>query len=347
MLEPPLVSALSTYFKTKRDFANGIAFSGTSLGTLILPPFMRWSIDEYTIRGALLLVAGVWLQLVWAVALVRPFPDITEPNNVHKPTAKIPKHIVQDPSESSAEVIWATEKEHPDIKARYQCNALAQQPLDAKGLLARASQNAETTLPIPQSRRLQGQRSKGGSLTSRLSSAIHNYWILVKSAPMLLLLIGSVLMYGAYMSLLVMYPAHFDEIGFSKSNAAWLMSVVGLVELTSRPVTGYLCVKLSLNKFILVAVSGFLAGGVGLIITFTKTLWIWYIYMVFFGVFGGLFEAISFLLAINLAGVEKSASGVALISLAVGIGVSVFPVIAGKQSSITTWETHKVKLINL
>ena len=325
------MSALAKYFKTKRDFANGIAFSGTSLGTLILPPFLMWSIDEYTIRGALLLMAGIMLQMVWVVALMRPFPDITEPNKIDRPTAKIPEHTVQDPSDSSAEVIWATEEEHSNTKAKDQNSMLPQQPLNAKGLLARASQNAEITLPMQESRRPEEERSKGGSLTSKLSSATHNYCILVKSAPMLLLLTGNLIMFTVYLTLLLMYPAHFDEIGFSKSNAAWLMSVVGLVEFTSRPVTGYLCIKFSLNKSILVVVSGFLAGGVGLLVTFTKSLWIWYLHMVFFGIFGGLFVAINFLLALNLSGVEKSASAVALLSLTAGIGAGTGPLLAGKQ----------------
>ena len=332
MIEPPIVSALAKYFKIKRAFANGIAFSGTSLGTLILPPFLMWSIDEYTIRGALLLMAGIILQMVWVVALVRPFPHMTEANKIARPTAKIPEHTVQNPSESSAEVIWATEREHPNSKARDQSSMLPQQPLNAKGLLARASQKAETTLSLPESQRAQDKRSKGGSLISRMSSAIHNYWSLLKSVPMLLLLIGSVLMYTAYLGLFVMFPAHFDEIGFSKSNAAWLMSVIGLVEFISRPVTGYLCIKFPLNKHILVAVSGFLAGGVGVMVTFTKTLWIWYVYMIVFGIFGGLFVAMLFLLLLNLTGMEKSASGVALKSLAGGIGAAVSPVVAGVQS---------------
>ena len=297
-----------------------------------MPPFLTWSIDEYTIRGALLLLAGIMLQMVWIVALVRPFPDITAANKIDRPTAKVPEHTVQDPSDSSTEVIWVTEKECSNTKARDQNSVLPQQPLNAKGPLARASQNAETTLPIPESRRAQGQRSKGGSLTSRLSSATHNYWILLKSAPMLLLVIGNFMMFPVYLTLLLMYPAHLDEMGFSKSDAAWLMSVVGLVELISRPITGYLCTRFGLNKSILVAVSGFLAGGVGMMVTFTKSLWIWYLYMVFFGIFGGLFVSIIFLLAFNFSGVENSVSAVALLSLTTGIGVVTSPLLAGKPT---------------
>ena len=99
-----------------------------------------WSIDEYTIPGALLLMATIILQMVWVVALMRSFPDITEPNKIARSTAKISEHTVQDPSESSTEVIWATEKEHPDIKARDQNSMLPQQSVNAKGLLVRASQ---------------------------------------------------------------------------------------------------------------------------------------------------------------------------------------------------------------
>lgn len=74
MADAPFVSLTGRYFQKKRDLANGIAFSGTSLGVLTIPLFLKWAIDEYTVRGALLLLGGLWLHTVVVAAIMRPLP---------------------------------------------------------------------------------------------------------------------------------------------------------------------------------------------------------------------------------------------------------------------------------
>ena len=63
---------MSQYFKHRRAIANGIAMSGVGIGQLILSPILRLLLDNYGLKGALLIMAGISLHVCIAAALMRP-----------------------------------------------------------------------------------------------------------------------------------------------------------------------------------------------------------------------------------------------------------------------------------
>ena len=63
---------MSQYFKHRRAIANGIAMSGVGIGQLILSPILRFLLDNYGLKGALLIMAGISLHVCVAAALMRP-----------------------------------------------------------------------------------------------------------------------------------------------------------------------------------------------------------------------------------------------------------------------------------
>ena len=66
------IAHMGQYFKKKRAAANGIALSGVGIGTLVLPPIFRLLLDSYGLQGALLVMAGISLNVCVAGALLRP-----------------------------------------------------------------------------------------------------------------------------------------------------------------------------------------------------------------------------------------------------------------------------------
>ena len=60
------------YFIQRRSLANGLAFAGGSMGTLLIPLLMRYVTDLYTFRGALMILAGCMLHMCVGGALMRP-----------------------------------------------------------------------------------------------------------------------------------------------------------------------------------------------------------------------------------------------------------------------------------
>ncbi|KAL0858480.1 hypothetical protein ABMA27_012348 [Loxostege sticticalis] len=66
---PPTVYIVTSYFVRLRGLANGICMSGSAFGSIILPPVLRYLLETYGYKGAVLLLGGIMLN-VWAAALL-------------------------------------------------------------------------------------------------------------------------------------------------------------------------------------------------------------------------------------------------------------------------------------
>ncbi|CAG2210650.1 unnamed protein product [Mytilus edulis] len=72
LILPPSIYLLGTYFSKRRAMANGIAISGCCLGGLVCPPLYRYLLDNYGLRGALLLTGGILMHDIPMACLLRP-----------------------------------------------------------------------------------------------------------------------------------------------------------------------------------------------------------------------------------------------------------------------------------
>ncbi|XP_059050397.1 monocarboxylate transporter 13-like [Achroia grisella] len=66
---PPTVYIVTSYFVRLRGLANGICISGSAFGSIILPPVLRYLLETYGYKGAVLILGGIMLN-VWAAALL-------------------------------------------------------------------------------------------------------------------------------------------------------------------------------------------------------------------------------------------------------------------------------------
>ncbi|XP_058256044.1 monocarboxylate transporter 12-B [Hemibagrus wyckioides] len=71
----PAVAVVGTYFNEKTALAYGIAMSGRGIGMFILPPLVQHLINQYSWRGALLILAGLVSNLCVCGSLMRPLVD--------------------------------------------------------------------------------------------------------------------------------------------------------------------------------------------------------------------------------------------------------------------------------
>lgn len=65
---PPTVYIVTSYFVRLRGLANGICISGSAFGSIILPPILRYLLEEFGYRGAILIMGGITLN-TWVAAL--------------------------------------------------------------------------------------------------------------------------------------------------------------------------------------------------------------------------------------------------------------------------------------
>ena len=78
LLDGPVLASIGYYFRRKRSMASGIAWTGSSVGNLVLAPLLSFLISYYGIRGTLILMGGLWLHLCVIGLLLRPLPKVRE-----------------------------------------------------------------------------------------------------------------------------------------------------------------------------------------------------------------------------------------------------------------------------
>ena len=62
----------NTYYRKKRQLANGLVMSGSAVGVVIFSPFVEWLLAEYGLQGTFLILGGVGLNIVVIGALIPP-----------------------------------------------------------------------------------------------------------------------------------------------------------------------------------------------------------------------------------------------------------------------------------
>ncbi|KAF0759817.1 monocarboxylate transporter 12-like, partial [Aphis craccivora] len=66
---PPGIFIVTSYFVKYRGFANGVAISGSCLGSMFLPPFLGYLIDNYGYKDVVLILGALTLN-VWVGAML-------------------------------------------------------------------------------------------------------------------------------------------------------------------------------------------------------------------------------------------------------------------------------------
>ena len=68
----PTWISVNTYYKEKRQLANGLVLSGSVVGVIAFPPFVELLLKEFGLQGVFLILGGVSLNTVIIGALIPP-----------------------------------------------------------------------------------------------------------------------------------------------------------------------------------------------------------------------------------------------------------------------------------
>ncbi|XP_073981886.1 solute carrier family 16 member hermes isoform X2 [Rhodnius prolixus] len=69
---PPGIYLVTSYFVKYRGLANGLAISGSAIGSIIFPPFLRLLLENFGYRGAVLIMGGFTLNVIVGALLYEP-----------------------------------------------------------------------------------------------------------------------------------------------------------------------------------------------------------------------------------------------------------------------------------
>ncbi|XP_071484309.1 monocarboxylate transporter 12-like [Diadema antillarum] len=97
------VAIIPQYFDKYYGIANGIAYSGSGLGIVIIPPLFQIFVDIYGWRGAFLLLGGLCLHSIVCAMLFKPFDENSEGNEKTSRTWRRRRNGKNGPAASSDE----------------------------------------------------------------------------------------------------------------------------------------------------------------------------------------------------------------------------------------------------
>ncbi|XP_055902991.1 monocarboxylate transporter 9 [Eupeodes corollae] len=110
---PPTVYIVTSYFVKLRGLANGLCISGSALGSIILPPLLRYLLVTYGYRGAVLIMGGVTLNVFVAAIFYEP----VENHMIRVPRAKKSLDDIEEEDVGIVLKFESVAEENPELKA--------------------------------------------------------------------------------------------------------------------------------------------------------------------------------------------------------------------------------------
>lgn len=198
----PAIAMVGTYFSERKALAYGIAMSGSGIGTFVLAPVVQLLIEYYSWRGALLILGGFVSNLCVCGALLRPL------------------------------VLREDEDEACPLARDSECGYSIKAPLENAALHAKTD-----------SERCSSSSSSSSSSSTSSSfpcfQSLHEYSFLLM--PDFLVLAGSFLFLANGCSLPFVYLVPYAlDVGVSHHQAAFLMSILGIIDIVGNITFGWL-----------------------------------------------------------------------------------------------------------
>ncbi|KAF7247475.1 Monocarboxylate transporter 12 [Varanus komodoensis] len=194
----PAIAMVGNYFNKRKALAYGIAMSGSGIGTFILAPVVQLLIEQFSWRGALLILGGFVLNLCVCGALMRPIVGKEDREN----GLEFPEQEFEPEAHKS------------DFKQWSACSPLV----------------------------------KVWSHKCLCQCSWHEYNFLLM--PDFMVLAGSVLFMAYGCSPLFVYLVPYAlRVGVSHQQAAFLMSILGVVDIVGNITFGWLTDRRCLKKY--------------------------------------------------------------------------------------------------
>ncbi|XP_061186187.1 monocarboxylate transporter 12-like [Saccostrea echinata] len=308
-----IVVTVGNYFDKKRGFANGLMMASGSLGSLVFAPFLRLLLDEYSVRGSLLIVAAISTHIIACGALLRPPSFATRIND--KCRAMIAQNAHK---EEKGKLIL-----NRDNVCRTNKPLFSSDP-------SLFLQNGMFKPFEPQTKSISTEmihKTKHFDLNSEIKDKkvvkinkeqFFNFKILKNASFLRLLFAYTVGSIGT--SLPQNYlPALAMEEGTEATNAALLITVSSFFDLLGRIMIGYVSDKRLVRRSYLIAVSMALSGVVQCLSPFYKDYWNLVLFSAFYGFFSNFISALYSATLLDILGLDDFRSALSVMYSGYGI----------------------------
>ncbi|XP_041818833.1 monocarboxylate transporter 12-B-like [Chelmon rostratus] len=307
----PAIAMVGCYFRRRKALAYGIAMSGSGIGTFVLAPAVQLLIELYSWRGALLVLSAFVANLCVCGALLRPI-TLQEEEAEGQEEEPVGEERPGSVSSKDAELALKLSKDSED------------------SLLSSGKSSSPSSLlsrdPAPQ---LQRRRC-----FCFLSSKEYRFLLL----PDFLGLAVSFLFLASGCSLPFVYLVPYAlSVGVSHQQAAFLMSILGVIDIMGNITFGWLTDRRCLKPFRLACYvfSVAMEGLCCLFMPVLRSLPLLVPFAVLYGYFDGAYVALIPVVTSDLVGVQYLSSALGVVYFLHAIPYLVSPPIGGWLVDVT------------
>uniref|UniRef100_A0A6J0UDT2 Monocarboxylate transporter 12 n=1 Tax=Pogona vitticeps TaxID=103695 RepID=A0A6J0UDT2_9SAUR len=276
----PAIAMVGNYFNKRKALAYGIAMSGSGIGTFILAPVVQLLIEQFSWRGALLILGGFVLNLCVCGALMRPIAG-----------KENPKNMLEFPEQE-----FEPEAPKQDLKQWTICSPLI--------------------------------KVWSHKCLCRCSWQEYNFLL----TPDFVVLAGSVLFMAYGCSPLFVYLVPYAlSVGVSHQQAAFLMSILGVIDIIGNITFGWLTDRRCLKKYRYICYL-FAVGMDGLCCLFLPVLQSFPVLVPFsftFGYFDGAYVTLIPVVTADVVGTASLSSALGVVYFLHAIPYLISPPVAG------------------
>ena len=350
----PSFVALGSYFRKHRTFANGLAVAGSSVGTFILPPLIRYLVDEYSFRGAMMILGGLLFNLCVCGALYRPLSFYKQRQTTGNYEASRDfKEKLQESIKDGEQILDPVGDERRQSmeslylwKSKYTSNGSLQfiptelpkkrDPIIISGS-AKPTHN-ESAIPLKDSEENTDDivKNKTDIVKNKtlFREILDNFDFSLFRQPLFCIFMCIAFFGNAgYVNSTIILPPFAKELQIDKKSASWLLSVLGICDLFGRVSCGFIFNINAVTKVIkrhwsFMVFLIFLGLGT-LILPLIRTHNALVAWSVFHGIFGGAYFSLFPTVLTEFVGVNRISGAFGWTSMVFGFSVTIGPPIMG------------------
>ena len=296
-----VVVIMGFYFKEKRGLASGLIMASGSLGGLLMAPGLRYLLDTFSVKGALLIMSAVASHIIVCGLLLRPptFYDKIRKKSSRRDACSPLDEEEQGPlvlsKKRNIELFDRLYSSDPNIIIKHSHLQRIERP--------RKSLSTEMMDKYPRSSEIFLSTSisaidlnfdNNGTLMANSTTRkqkIFNFHLFKNKAFLRLLFAYSVGSIGTALPQGYI-PAFAMEQGVEASGAAWLLTIINFSDLLGRFFVGYISDKKLIKRIYLIAISMAISGTIQCLSPFYKNYWSIVLFTVFYGFFSNFISAL-------------------------------------------------------
>lgn len=304
------------YFLKRRSLAVGLAAAGGSIGTLLLPLYIRAATQEFGFQGMILIYSAIVLHAIPSAMLLRPV-------SFYQRTATTTTTTKSAPSSDETPSIRQSVEPEDEITGNRLIVSIggSVETLSKKEAEAEEERKLEKNGCPEAPCKTQPAAGVGGP--PRMTCGLFVRKIcnreLFCHVPFLLYATGLTFGHGGFISNCLYIPPFAFEYWRSKRLSTLLIVILGIADLVGRIAGGWFSDLGVVRKPFIIGFSFVGAGAATIVFPFFPQFAPMVVYVVVLGLLGGTYLAQMFVVAADLVGPARSPSALGLATLAMGL----------------------------